>query len=81
MEKATFSQMQPKWTDIGYAALATGDINHDGFPDIVAASHFGTRYRLSSATAEEDSPKGSFAERTATWTLSSRISTGTANSI
>jgi FG-GAP-like repeat len=39
--KGTFSQMQPKWTDIGYAALATGDINHDGFPDIVAASHFG----------------------------------------
>ena len=39
--EGTFSQMQPKWTDIGYAALATGDINHDGFPDIVAASHFG----------------------------------------
>jgi FG-GAP-like repeat len=40
--EGTFSQIEPKWTDIGYAALATGDINHDGFPDIVAASHFGT---------------------------------------
>jgi hypothetical protein len=33
--------VEPTWTDIGYAALATGDINRDGFPDIVAASHFG----------------------------------------
>src|SRR5499426_1206625 len=37
-----FSQIEPKWSDIGYAALATGDINRDGFPDIVAASHFGS---------------------------------------
>ena len=29
------------WRDVGYAALATGDINRDGFPDLVAASHFG----------------------------------------
>jgi hypothetical protein len=36
-----FSPVAPTWTDIGYAALATGDINRDGFPDIVAASHFG----------------------------------------
>jgi FG-GAP-like repeat len=36
----TFTPVEPTWTDIGYAALATGDINHDGFPDIVAASHF-----------------------------------------
>jgi hypothetical protein len=36
-----FSPVEPSWTDIGYAALATGDINRDGFPDIVAASHFG----------------------------------------
>jgi len=36
-----FTPVAPTWTDIGYAALATGDINHDGFPDIVAASHFG----------------------------------------
>jgi hypothetical protein len=37
----TFTPVTPTWADIGYAALATGDINHDGFPDIVAASHFG----------------------------------------
>lgn len=39
--KGDFSPVAPTWADIGYAALATGDINHDGFPDIVAASHFG----------------------------------------
>ena len=39
--KGTFSPMKPTWTDIGYGALATGDINGDGFPDIVVASHFG----------------------------------------
>jgi len=39
--KGTFTALEPTWTDIGYAALATGDINGDGFPDIVAASHFG----------------------------------------
>src|SRR6266446_9267634 len=39
--KGGFSPITPTWTDIGYAALATGDINGDGFPDIVAASHFG----------------------------------------
>jgi FG-GAP-like repeat len=37
----TFTSIAPTWTDIGYAALATGDINHDGIPDIVGASHFG----------------------------------------
>src|SRR5207253_9142310 len=36
-----FRPMTPTWTDIGYGALATGDINGDGFPDIVVASHFG----------------------------------------
>jgi hypothetical protein len=36
-----FSPVEPTWTDIGYGALATGDINGDGSPDIVAASHFG----------------------------------------
>ena len=39
--KGGFSPITPTWTDIGYAALATGDINGDGVPDIVAASHFG----------------------------------------
>jgi hypothetical protein len=36
-----FTPGAPTWSDVGYAALATGDINRDGFPDIVAASHFG----------------------------------------
>jgi len=39
--KGGFSPIAPTWTDIGYGALATGDINGDGFPDIVVASHFG----------------------------------------
>jgi hypothetical protein len=38
--KGTFAENVPTWTSIGYGALATGDINGDGFPDIVAASHF-----------------------------------------
>jgi len=38
---ATFKLIEPSWSDVGYGALATGDINHDGFPDIVVASHFG----------------------------------------
>jgi hypothetical protein len=39
--KGGFNPIAPTWRDIGYAGLATGDINGDGFPDIVAASHFG----------------------------------------
>src|SRR3989475_12073897 len=39
--KGSFAPVTPTWTDIGYGALATGDINGDGFPDIVVASHFG----------------------------------------
>src|SRR2546423_4012355 len=39
--KGGFNPITPTWTDVGYGALATGDINGDGFPDIVVASHFG----------------------------------------
>jgi hypothetical protein len=39
--KGTFTPLKPTWTDIGYAAIATGDVNGDGLPDLVAASHFG----------------------------------------
>src|SRR2546422_414650 len=39
--KGGFNPVTPTWTDVGYGALATGDINGDGFPDIVVASHFG----------------------------------------
>src|SRR3989454_2244708 len=39
--RGSFTPLEPTWTDRGYAAIATGDINRDGFPDIVAASHFG----------------------------------------
>ena len=39
--KGGLTPITPTWTDIGYAALATGDVNGDGFPDIVTASHFG----------------------------------------
>jgi VCBS repeat protein len=39
--KGMFNPVEPAWTDIGYAALATGDINDDGSLDIVGASHFG----------------------------------------
>src|SRR5438876_297969 len=44
--KGSFTPAPPTWTDIGYAALATGDINGDGFPDIVAASHLGDAQKL-----------------------------------
>jgi FG-GAP-like repeat len=56
--KGTFSLMKPTWTDIGYGALATGDINGDGFPDIVVASHFGNVQTLLS------NGKGGFTENT-----------------
>src|SRR2546426_2444073 len=39
--KGGFSPITPTWTDVGYGALATGDINGDGFPDLVVANHFG----------------------------------------
>jgi hypothetical protein len=37
----TLTRLAPTWSEIGYGALAIADINHDGFPDIVVASHFG----------------------------------------
>jgi FG-GAP-like repeat len=55
--EGAFSQIESKWSDIGYAALATGDINRDGFPDIVAASHFGSVQTLLS------DGKGGFTEK------------------
>ena len=36
-----FTPVPAAWTDIGYAAVASGDINRDGWPDLVSASHFG----------------------------------------
>jgi hypothetical protein len=35
-----YGRLKSTWTDIGYSAIATGDINGDGFPDFVGASHF-----------------------------------------
>jgi len=55
--KGAFAPVKPTWTDIGYAGLATGDINGDGFPDIVAASHFGRVQTLLS------DGKGGFTEK------------------
>jgi hypothetical protein len=37
----SFAPIKPTWTDIGYGALAMGDINNDRLPDIVAAGHLG----------------------------------------
>jgi len=55
--KAAFTAVKPTWSDIGYGALATGDINGDGFPDIVVASHFGSVQTLLS------DGKGGFTEK------------------
>lgn len=38
--KGHLTAMKPTWTDTGYAALASGDVNRDGSPDIVSVSHF-----------------------------------------
>lgn len=55
--KSALDPMKATWTDIGYGALATGDINGDGFPDIVSASHFGRIQTLLS------DGKGGFTEK------------------
>jgi hypothetical protein len=55
--KGAFTPIKETWTDIGYGALATGDINGDGFPDIVVASHFGSVQTLLS------DGKGGFTEK------------------
>jgi hypothetical protein len=55
--KGSFTPIKATWTDIGYAALATGDINGDGFPDIVAAGHSGLVQTLLS------DGKGGFTEK------------------
>jgi hypothetical protein len=55
--KGAFTPLKTTWSDIGYGALATGDINGDGFPDIVTASHFGRVQTLLS------DGKGGFTEK------------------
>jgi hypothetical protein len=55
----TFTRLEPTWSEIGYGAPAIGDINHDGFPDIVVASHFGRFQTLLS------DGKGGFTEQIA----------------
>src|SRR5437667_1018572 len=36
--KGGFNPITPTWTDVGYCALATGDINGAGYPYLVGAS-------------------------------------------
>ena len=38
--QGTFNAVPQTWSSPGYAALAAGDINHDGHLDLLAASHF-----------------------------------------
>src|SRR5882672_6261940 len=55
--KGAFRSTEPTWTDVGYGAMAAGDINGDTFPDIVVASHFGRVQTLLS------DGKGGFTEK------------------
>lgn len=56
--KGGLTRIEPTWTDSGYGALAAGDINRDGFPDIVSAPHFGRVQTLLS------NDEGGFTEKT-----------------
>ena len=38
--KLGFTAVRPTWKDPGYGGLASGDINGDGYPDFIVASHF-----------------------------------------
>ena len=38
--EGTFNEVPQTWPSPGYAALAAGDINHDGHLDLIAGSHF-----------------------------------------
>jgi hypothetical protein len=76
--KGIFTAIAPTWINIAYAALVTGDINGDGFPDIVVASHFGRVQILFSDGKGGVSPKRFFGDQMAVWQPSSPISTATA---
>jgi len=55
--KGNLRSIKPTWTATSYAALAAGDINRDGFPDVVTAGHFGAVQTLLS------DGKGGFTEK------------------
>jgi hypothetical protein len=38
--KGDFTPMEARWSSIGYGPVASGDLNGDGRPDLVVASHF-----------------------------------------
>ena len=39
--RGAFTPMPPRWSSAGYGPIAVGDLNGDGYPDFVVASHFG----------------------------------------